>query len=630
MKRIGLIILFLLIATHLYGQTNEDCMECHSDQELTTTVNDSVTVSLYVNYEQYESSIHGIFDCIECHGDIQEIPHDEKLAKVDCSACHDDVDKMYQESIHGMALKEGITLSANCSDCHGKHDISSSEEIGSHTNQRHLSETCGHCHSKPEVIALFGRRNFDPIENYKQSVHGKTLEAHPDTLVATCVSCHGSHDIYPPSNPKSSFTKFAIPNTCGKCHQKEKDDYTQSIHWASLMHGHYDSPVCNDCHGEHRIISPTEEAALTHPSLVSSNLCANCHANATMMKKAGLDAERFSSYMKTYHGLAVLKGSPNAANCVSCHEMHSTRSVRDPQSPVNPVNLRKTCSKCHVNPTTEFIQIQAHPINQKNRNPIAYYIKIVYIWIITISIAGMVLHNTVIMSYYIRRKWQVLQSMEQVQRFQRFEVFQHASLFLSFGLLVVTGFALKFPDAGWSRLLLFVGLTEELRSVLHRFGAVVMIIVSFIQLFYLFLNANGRKEIFALRPGLDDIKGFIDNMLFHLGLSKKHPHFGRFDYAEKFEYLALIWGVILMSATGFVLWFPEFFMKFFPGWAFEAVEVIHYFEAWLATLAILFWHWFFVIFHPEKYPISLTWLNGRISIDEQKHHHDLEKVTEEE
>ena len=96
------------------------------------------------------------------------------------------------------------------------------------------------------------------------------------------------------------------------------------------------------------------------------------------------------------------------------------------------------------------------------------------------------------------------------------------------------------------------------------------------------------------------------------------------DYGEKAEYLALIWGVIVMGTSGFVLWFPEFFMRFLPSWSFETAEIIHYYEAWLATLAILVWHWFFVIFHPEKYPMNTTWMDGKITEEELKHHHPLE------
>ena len=125
-------------------------------------------------------------------------------------------------------------------------------------------------------------------------------------------------------------------------------------------------------------------------------------------------------------------------------------------------------------------------------------------------------------------------------------------------------------------------------------------------------------------PRASDISGFWHNMKFHLGKVEKSPKFDRWDYTEKAEYLALIWGTAIMVITGLVLWFPEFFMGFLPAWMFEVSEIIHYFEAWLATLSIIIWHWFLVIYHPEKYPMSLTWMNGKVSEEELKHHHPLE------
>jgi cytochrome b subunit of formate dehydrogenase len=76
-----------------------------------------------------------------------------------------------------------------------------------------------------------------------------------------------------------------------------------------------------------------------------------------------------------------------------------------------------------------------------------------------------------------------------------------------------------------------------------------------------------------------------------------------------------------MALTGFILWFPAQAMKIFPWWAVTASQTIHYYEAWLATLAIIVWHFFFVIFHPEEYPMNWTWLTGRMSEHSVKHHH---------
>ena len=107
-------------------------------------------------------------------------------------------------------------------------------------------------------------------------------------------------------------------------------------------------------------------------------------------------------------------------------------------------------------------------------------------------------------------------------------------------------------------------------------------------------------------------------MKYHLGFTKEKPQFERFGYVEKAEYWALVWGTAVMVFTGFVLWFPTWATGIFPPWIVKVSEVLHYYEAWLATLAIVFYHMFFAIFHPEDYPINLTGFTGKIPEEEAK------------
>ncbi len=623
------LVIFIVITQSVSAQTSDECLECHADKALTGTVNGK-EVSVFVAADAIGKSIHDGVECVDCHVNVS-VDHDEDLPIAECTGCHDDAIADYNESVHAQPVRSNSPRPASCADCHGGHDIMAVQDAGSLVNQANLSKTCGKCHSKMEVMTLFTSKGRDPIASYEKSIHAKKLKENPNIEAATCVACHGSHRILPPSHPNSTFSKFEIPKICGKCHAEAEKEFTMSIHWRSVLRGHVESPVCTDCHGEHQIVSPTDKDALTHPSLLSSQLCANCHANKTMMARHGLDPERFISYMKTYHGLAILKGSPDAANCTSCHEVHAIRSQVDSLSSVYKSTLPKTCGKCHENVTAAgFTDIEVHPIDQKSRNPVAYFFKQAYIWLIVLAVGGMIAHNAVIQLYYIVEKRRRERLLVHIRRFQPFEVVQHTLLFTSFFVLVITGFSLKFPEMAWVSLLGGWGMTEAVRSNLHRMAGVVLIIISTIQLGYLLFSSKGRREIKALLPHWDDLTGFIHNMGFYLRLTPNRPQFGRFDYTEKFEYLALIWGTIIMAATGFVLWYPAQVLRLFPAWFFEVAEVIHYYEAWLATLAILIWHWYFVIFHPEKYPLNLTFLNGKIATDEQRHHHPLETSDESE
>jgi cytochrome b subunit of formate dehydrogenase/nitrate/TMAO reductase-like tetraheme cytochrome c subunit len=619
-----IVIALLLAVVTVSGQSIEDCMECHADEDLTKSINDSTEVPLYVDLSVYEESVHGGFDCIDCHSTIEDVDHGETLPEVNCALCHDDVQEEYSESIHAVSLEENQIIPLQCKDCHGYHNVFSSDDQKSMTYKLNIENTCGTCHAKQEVINLIGVRGQGPVALYHNSVHDKILSEGPDNNAPTCISCHGYHQIFLMSDPRSSFNKLNRAETCGVCHEQEKEEYLQSIHWRAVKRGHFESPVCNDCHGEHFIESPTEIDAITNRLNLSSQICAKCHSSQALMARFGLDPERFSTYMRTYHGLALLKGSPEAANCTSCHEVHAILEQTSPRSSIHPDNLESTCGQCHDDITSEFISISVHPTDLEGRNPIAFYAEYIYIWIIVLTIGGMFIHNLIIVIYYTRQKRNLLNGDRTFQRFLPFEVYQHGLLILSFIMLVITGFALKFPDALWVQWLTSAGMNEELRSLLHRIAAIILILISLIQLTYFVFFRKGRREIFSLRPNISDVTGFWANMKFYLGISKNKPKFGRWDYTEKAEYLALIWGTAVMVLTGLILWFPELFMGFLPAWIFEVAEIIHYYEAWLASLAIFIWHWFFVIYHPEKYPMNLTWIDGKITEKELKHHHPLE------
>jgi cytochrome b subunit of formate dehydrogenase len=122
-------------------------------------------------------------------------------------------------------------------------------------------------------------------------------------------------------------------------------------------------------------------------------------------------------------------------------------------------------------------------------------------------------------------------------------------------------------------------------------------------------------------PAWKDLTDFVGTVRYYTWRSDKHVKYGRYDYTQKAEYWALVWGTILMALTGFILWFPRQAVQLLPVWAIPAAQTIHYYEAWLATLAILVWHFFFVIFHPDVYPMSWTWMTGKMTEDTVKHHH---------
>ena len=330
--------------------------------------------------------------------------------------------------------------------------------------------------------------------------------------------------------------------------------------------------------------------------------------------------------------MASEKGDLKVANCASCHGVHNIYKSEDARSTVNTANLTTTCGQCHPNASATFASIQVHPTNVPATGPgvvpsptaikerPAEMVRRVYVVLILLVIGGMAAHNVVLWTWHVREKRRRERTAKKVARFSRFEVVEHAANLIVFFTLVLTGFALKFPDAGWVNLTERLGMTESVRGITHRTAAVLMIILAITHTCFLLFTKRGRRDLMALRFGIRDITDAIQNVGFHLGLTKTRPHFPRFDYGEKAEYLALIWGTTVMILTGLILWFPTIATRYLPAWGFPVSEVVHYYEAWLAFLAIVVWHLYFVIASPEVYPLNLTFLDGKAT-----EHHLLEK-----
>jgi cytochrome b subunit of formate dehydrogenase len=124
-----------------------------------------------------------------------------------------------------------------------------------------------------------------------------------------------------------------------------------------------------------------------------------------------------------------------------------------------------------------------------------------------------------------------------------------------------------------------------------------------------------------MMPALSDFKQFAQKILFNVGLSKTAPRFERFSYVEKAEYWALIWGNVVMILTGILLWFDNYFVNLLPKGFLDVALVIHFYEAILATLAILIWHLYATVFNPHVYPMNPSWLTGKMPRDMFEHEH---------
>ncbi|RPI18487.1 MAG: cytochrome b/b6 domain-containing protein [Ignavibacteriae bacterium] len=222
-----------------------------------------------------------------------------------------------------------------------------------------------------------------------------------------------------------------------------------------------------------------------------------------------------------------------------------------------------------------------------------------------------------------------MSSKKQQEKYLRMtlnERIQHFFLLTSFITLVITGFALKFPEALWVRGLfnLFGENAFELRGDVHRIAAVIMVAVSFYHIFYVILSQRGRKFIIDMWFRKQDLTDLNNAFRYYIGKTKVRPKFGRFSYIEKAEYWAVAWGTIVMGATGGVLWFENTFLPVISNSGMDIATAIHYYEAILASLAIFVWHFYFVIYNPDVYPMNKAWFKGYLTREEMEHEHPLE------
>lgn len=201
------------------------------------------------------------------------------------------------------------------------------------------------------------------------------------------------------------------------------------------------------------------------------------------------------------------------------------------------------------------------------------------------------------------------------------ERIQHGVLSLAFVTLAYTGFALKFPQAWWASP--FVGRVDW-RSLGHRVAALLFCSLAVVHLGYVLFTKRGRLHVRALLPRRVDFIQPFQMLAFYIGVRQERPLFARYSYVEKAEYWALVWGSVIMALTGALMTWEGWTLRLFPKWFFDAVTAVHYYEAVLACLAIVVWHFYFVIFDPDEYPMKWTWITGRSSEADQKHREDEE------
>lgn len=599
-----------------------DCLACHGDSTFTTEKNGK-TVNLSVDAGKLRHSVHGsMFSCVDCHKDVKSLSHDTPPQRITCAQCHADAQTAYAHSTHAKTSAAGRNPAATCEDCHGNaHEIVSSDNPKSPINHANIPVTCGRCHGQKFLMESNGE-SAQPFLSYQSSVHGRAI-ARGSQKAAVCTDCHGAHEILPANQAQSPIYKFNVPATCGKCHADIAKTFNASIHGQGIAHGNGLAPVCTDCHGIHSIKPHTDPSSPVSERNLSRDVCARCHEGVRLSQEFGVPGNRVNSYFDSYHGLATEGGSVVAANCSSCHGVHDILPSSNPHSMTNSANLDATCGKCHKGVTQKFTRTPVHLEDGARSGDmdsiVVGWVRRIYIALILLVIGAMFLHNAIIW----RSKAAARRHMQNpfLTRMTVNQRWQHLALLTSFIVLAITGFALKFPDTWFAHTL---GMGEHLRGILHRIAGVVLIGAGVYHVFYIAIAREGRRLLRDIAPRPKDAFDVFGAMRYYLGLGGQKPKFGRFTYGEKAEYWALVWGTALMGLTGIMLWAKVWVGNLLARWWVDVATAVHFYEAILATLAIIVWHFYQVFFDPDVYPMNWAWWDGKMPVEHYKHEHELD------
>jgi len=237
------LFLMLILVPGAWGASPAGCAVCHGSMTGTVTTAGGAEISLGVDMQRFEASVHGFLSCTDCHLKFTEDPHtppDEAVgeevsalaeriagkAKVDpvalgaCTTCHSEIYGQVLGSVHGRNITEkGETDGALCLDCHGSpHYIVPKDGEGSLVNREHSVETCGRCHGSEDLLAKYGLE-LNVMKGYEESFHGKKHHL-GHRRAPTCVSCHGAHDVRSKTDPASTVATTANKiKLCGSCHE---------------------------------------------------------------------------------------------------------------------------------------------------------------------------------------------------------------------------------------------------------------------------------------------------------------------------------------------------------------------------------------------------------------------------
>ncbi len=596
--------------------SDKTCLDCH----ITDAANGEFLIKQSGDTIQFvnnhlPASVHNKMQCVECHTTVSKKLKRpcETVESVDCSNCHIETSNEYYDSGHGKAFLDDNENAPSCTDCHGTHLTKSRFDDTSPTHRAEIPKLCGSCHEEDGKANIGeGLKEVNAYFDYSQSTHGQGLTNKGLLVSAVCIDCHTAHHELKESDTLSSVHPQNIAQTCAKCHKSIYDDYVTSEHSLAQNVGELEYPTCSTCHSAH-IISDIKGDKFMHEITVQ---CGMCHTKLS------------DTYKDTYHGKAYLLGDTEAARCSDCHGAHHILAVDNPNSMVGYKNVVQTCKQCHENATLAFTGYLTHATHNDNKVLFWSFWGMTSLLIFVFGFFG--LHTLLWLPRSLKQRKKlkhkkITGSTKYVRRFNAKQQTTHIFVITSFILLALTGMTLKFAHMEWaSTIAKFLGGVHA-AGLLHRFGAIITLgyfLFHVVNLFQLKKKGSYAWKDFvfgknSLMFNMQDLRDLVASIKWFLGKGPR-PQYGRWTYWEKFDYMAVFWGVGVIGLSGLILWFPEFFTRFMPGWAINVAQIIHSDEALLATGFIFTIHFFNTHLRPESFPIDTVIFTGYVPLEEYK------------
>jgi cytochrome b subunit of formate dehydrogenase len=557
---------------------NAACLGCHGMEGFVGTDAEGQPRALHLQPDKFEKSVHGKRLCVDCHQDITEVPHKPGVThKVGCVQCHDDLWKQAQKD--GKAaenLRLGVVV--------------------------------------------------DQINHYMGSVHARPNRQDQSRTNATCYNCHESHYVYPEGSEERAKWRLDLPETCGACHAKQRDEYRTSVHGQENAKGNPAVAVCSDCHTTHDI-ETTQRASVRHA--ITKN-CGNCHA------------ESYKSYRETYHGKVHSLGYAYTAKCYDCHAAHTVKRTSNPASTVHPYNRLETCRTCHANATAGFVSFQPHGnAHDFERYPHIWLTSKFMIQLLVGTFAFFWLHSALWFYREYRerkqRKSRPHVAAEAVpvgggKHFRRFHWLwrvAHLLFAVSLMMLTLTGITVLYAESAWAPVIAAMLGGPQTAALIHRTFAVIFASIFFAHLGWMLVHIAKNWKTFqwfgpnSLVPRWQDLHDAVAMFRWFFGKGPR-PVFDRWTYWEKFDYWAPFWGVTIIGVSGFMMWFPALTATYLPGWVFNVAMIAHGEEAFLAAVFLFTVHFFNNHFRPDKFPIDVVMFTGSMPVEEFAREHAVE------